>query len=88
MGGTEPGQLTYSVQKDIPYHIDSMQKNLYNSRKLASRGAAAWGLAGHWVAGGEQSQCVSFAMEIFVIIIISLFLLIAFVSTYESYFFS
>jgi len=53
MGGTEPGQLTYSVQKDIPYHIDSMQKNLYNSRKLARGGAAAWGLAGHWVAGGE-----------------------------------
>ena len=53
-----------------------MKKNYKTEWELARGGAAAWGLAGHWVAGGEQSQCVSFAMEIFVIVIISLFLLI------------
>lgn len=78
--GTQPGQLTQTSQRNIPYHMG------------VGRGAAsAWGLVEYCLAGCKKFHCASLALHILFLFFLSLLLPFlsyqtAFISTNKSYF--
>lgn len=61
-GRAEPGQLTQTGQRDIPYHGMSYE-NTRNLRGVDWGAATAWGLTGYqFVGSGEQLVCASLVL--------------------------
>lgn len=59
MMGMQPGQVCdKGGQGIIPYHVTSCRR-LESCGEVAGMLATAWGLAGHWSAGGELLHCSS-----------------------------
>lgn len=66
--GTEPGQLTQTEQREIPYLIMSLNSK---TGGVGHGVATDWGLAGHQLAGGEQLHCASLVLYTLLVIFFS-----------------
>ena len=70
--GAQPGQLTQTGQRDIPYHVTSC--SVYKLGGVSwEMVTAARELAGHWSVGGEQLRCASLILYILLSLLLLLF---------------
>ena len=65
---TQPGQLTQTGQRGIPYHVTSHL--VYKLGGVGLGGIAAWELTGHRLASGEQLHCASLALYIPILLLL------------------
>ena len=79
--GTQPGQLTRTGQRAIPYHVTSCL--VYKLGGVGLGGIATWELTGRQSAGGEQLHYASFVrskpfiITVVILLVLSLSLLVS-----------
>lgn len=60
--GRAPGQMTWTDQRDIPYHTSSSEYIIQMRGFGQGRAATAQGLAGYGSVGGEKLHCASLVL--------------------------
>jgi len=57
--GTELGQLTQTVQRDIPYHMTSCRRSSEGGGSSSGSLPLLRGLAEHWSGSGDNHLCIT-----------------------------